>query len=128
MINVIIYYRDKIKPEITVSNNKIDVQGKLVGYELEGHAGYADHGEDLVCASISVLSLHTANGLSELTSNDVTITQNRDGYLKVLANGDIDDMGKVLMQSFYLSIDAIYHDYKNADDKNEFINIKFKEV
>ncbi len=128
MINVIIFYKNNLKPGIKTSNHKVEVQGDIVGFELEGHADYAEHGEDIVCASLSVLSLHTANALSELTSNDVSITQNRDGYLKVLATSQLDESGQVLMQSFYLSTDAIYNDYKNADDKNEFINIKFKEV
>lgn len=34
-----------------------DVQGRVNGYEVKGHANYADAGEDIVCAAISALSL-----------------------------------------------------------------------
>lgn len=35
----------------------------IVSIEAEGHAGFADHGEDIVCAAISVLMQTAVNSL-----------------------------------------------------------------
>ena len=31
------------------------------GFRIEGHAGYADEGEDIICAGISVLAINFVN-------------------------------------------------------------------
>ena len=36
--------------------NVLRKEGELTGYEVKGHAEYADEGEDIVCAAISVLA------------------------------------------------------------------------
>ena len=38
---------------------------KLVGFRITGHAGYADHGEDICCASVSSAVMLTANTVTE---------------------------------------------------------------
>lgn len=37
--------------------------GTLTGYRVEGHAGYAEEGSDIVCAAVSALTQSTFNGL-----------------------------------------------------------------
>ena len=39
--------------------------GDYRGFTCEGHAGYADYGQDIVCASISVLVINTINSLED---------------------------------------------------------------
>ncbi len=108
-------------------------QMRFIGYEISGHAGYADYGQDIVCASVSVLAIHTANALDELTDNEMDIEMDEDGYLKVMhrANGlnlGLDSFGDMLMQALAMSIMNTYEAYSNEDEANEFINIKFEEV
>ena len=38
-----------------------EASGNLVGFVMEGHAGYADPGEDIVCAAGSSVAYMTAN-------------------------------------------------------------------
>ena len=40
--------------------------GALTGYRAEGHAGYAEAGEDIVCAAVSALTQSTLNGLQSV--------------------------------------------------------------
>lgn len=40
--------------------------GALVGYRATGHSGYADAGEDIVCAGVSALTQSTLNGLQNV--------------------------------------------------------------
>ena len=59
---------------------------KYWGFEIEGHAGYAEEGEDIICSAVSVLALNTANSIEALT-NVKPICTMKDGFLscKILA-------------------------------------------
>ena len=37
--------------------------GRLIGYRAQGHTGYAQAGQDIVCAAVSALTQSTLNGL-----------------------------------------------------------------
>lgn len=39
----------------------------IIGFEVEGHAGYAKSGEDIVCAGVSAVTVGTVNSIEELT-------------------------------------------------------------
>ncbi len=56
--------------------------GLLAGYEVSGHAGAGTHGNDLVCAALSLLSTTCANALESVAGEKPTVAQ-RDGYLRV---------------------------------------------
>ena len=56
--------------------------GALVGYRTEGHTGYAESGEDIVCAGVSALTQTTLNGLQNV--------------LKAPVMFDIDDQSALL--------------------------------
>lgn len=51
------------KVKITYQSNKI------VKITVKGHAGFADKGEDLVCAGVSSIVFGTMNAIEELCSN-----------------------------------------------------------
>ena len=53
---------------------------KYWGFEIEGHAGYAEEGEDIICSAVSVLALNTANSIEALT-NVRPICTVKDGFL-----------------------------------------------
>lgn len=50
------------------------------GFQIEGHAGYAEEGEDIICAAVSVLTLNTANSIEALTKADPVCSM-EDGFL-----------------------------------------------
>ena len=37
-------------------------------FRVDGHAGYGEHGEDIVCAAISILAINTVNAIETFTS------------------------------------------------------------
>ena len=53
---------------------------KYWGFEIEGHAGYAEEGEDIICSAVSVLALNTANSIEALTNVKPVCTM-KDGFL-----------------------------------------------
>ena len=53
--------------------------GALTGYEVSGHAGYADAGADIVCAAVSALTQATLNGLRNVLKAPVMFDQDDGG-------------------------------------------------
>ena len=49
--------------------------GALTGYCAFGHAGYAEAGQDIVCAAISALTQSTLNGLKNVLKAPVMFEQ-----------------------------------------------------
>ena len=45
---------------VTICQNK---KGEYLGFDAKGHAGYAEAGDDIVCAAASILMINTANAL-----------------------------------------------------------------
>jgi hypothetical protein len=43
-----------------------DEQSSIIGYDIDGHAEYADTGEDVVCAAVSAIAQTALAGLIEL--------------------------------------------------------------
>ncbi len=43
--------------------------GKLCGFTMLGHAGYAQEGEDIVCAAVSSAAYMAANTITEVLSS-----------------------------------------------------------
>src|SRR5699024_11641055 len=60
-----------------------DGEGRLERIVVQGHAGYAEAGEDIVCAAVSGISIGLANASETLLG--VTVVQDADeeegGYL-----------------------------------------------
>ena len=77
-------------------------EGRIIGFESEGHAGYADSGYDIVCAAVSALLITCVNGLESVVSIEPTVRQNDEvGYLKAelpdrLDEAQLHDAGIVL--------------------------------
>ena len=46
----------------TIFRNNAD---ELVGFEISGHAGFAERGQDIVCAAVSFLATTVVNSLEE---------------------------------------------------------------
>lgn len=57
-----------------------DEQGRIRGFELSGHAGYANSGQDIVCAGVSALSIAACNGLEHFLAVAPKVLE-ADGHL-----------------------------------------------
>lgn len=87
----------------------IAVDVRLDGITIDGHAGYAKMGKDIVCAGVTALTQTLINSLDDLTSDLVqyNITPGRaDIYFK-----DLSEAGRLLVDSFFLGICLIVDDF-----------------
>lgn len=107
--------------KITIYKNPV---GDYMGFQSKGHAGYADHGQDIVCAAVSVLVINLVNSLDSLTKDTFGLTQNEDsGLIKVVFNNTLSKEANLLVESFLLGIRGIVTDYGR-----DYIQLIFEEV
>ena len=55
--------------------------GAPLGFSFKGHAGYAAHGSDIVCAAISSVAYMTANTILEIMKVDADVDVKEDGEM-----------------------------------------------
>lgn len=100
-----------------------ETSGRISSFEMSGHADFAEHGQDLVCAGASAVSFGAVNAIMELTGIEPEIQQSESGYLKVSFPDDLDEKtdGQVqlLVRGMIVSLKTIEQDYE------EYIKITF---
>lgn len=87
----------------------IAVSVRLDGITIEGHAGYAEAGKDIVCAGVTALIENLINSIEGLTSDSIQyeISPGKaDIHYK-----DLSGAGKLLVDSFFLGICSIEQDF-----------------
>ena len=97
---------------------------RYIGVALDGHAGYADAGQDIVCAAVSVLVINTFNSIERFTDDDFSCeAAENGGYLSMVFSEDISDKSKLLLDSMLLGLDEIQKQYGD-----EYLSLLYKEV
>ena len=54
-------------------------QEELWHFVLDGHADFADHGQDIVCAAVSMTVINTINSIDLLTKEPFELDQDGEG-------------------------------------------------
>ena len=90
--------------------------------ECKGHAGFAEYGEDIVCAAISVLTINLINSLDKFTDDKFDVDQDEElGLIRLRFDDDPSHDADLLVKSFELGVDSIFRQYGK-----KFLNIKFR--
>ena len=87
----------------------IVVNVRLNGVTIEGHAGYAEPGKDIVCAGVTALAENLIDSIESLTEDKIQyeVSPGRvDIYYENLSEG-----AKLLVDSFFLGICGIEQDF-----------------
>lgn len=77
--------------------------------KIEGHAGYAAHGQDIVCAAISTLTQVFLASVEELTEDNL-ISDIRAGNA-LIEYGNLTERAQVLLDSFFVGVQMIAESY-----------------
>ena len=88
----------------------IEKNGGLVGFEISGHAFFADKGEDIVCASVSSAAYMTANGITEVLGVKAEASDDEKGMMK-LSLLEIDDAAVKMICSLAFHLEHLAKDY-----------------
>jgi len=92
--------------------------GKFVGVECLGHAGYAEEGEDIVCAALSSVVQTAVLGIMRLLGINVEYeTDDEKGYLKAMlpksmTKADSHD-ADLILRTAYLGVSDLYETFSD---------------
>ena len=108
--------------EITFYRNEHE---EYTGFRCDGHAGFADEGEDIVCAAISALVTNTINSVLEFTNDTPDIDEDEEeGYIDVSFFDTPGEDTQLLLRSLVLGLSNI----EAEKDYSDYIQVMFEEV
>ncbi|MBE6631081.1 MAG: ribosomal-processing cysteine protease Prp [Ruminococcaceae bacterium] len=103
--------------------------GIYYGFRETGHAGYAESGDDIVCAAISAMTMLVINAIEVSYSSDVDFTMDeattdiRLIAVAALPEYESDDRKRFavagLIEAYYLQLNDMLEDYYDFLDVDE---------
>ncbi|MDE6889524.1 MAG: ribosomal-processing cysteine protease Prp [Eubacterium sp.] len=107
--------------KITIFQNR---KKQYTGLSCIGHAGYADAGEDIVCAGVSVLVINTLNAIEAFTGDAFDAeTDQESGRITASFHRPAGHDAKLLLDTMVLGLQEIQDRYGTA-----YSILTFKEV
>ena len=98
---------------------------KYVGFDLSGHAGYAESGQDIVCAAVSVLVINAVNSIERFTEDKTSCTADEEtGNIEFRFEESPSHDAELLLDSMILGLEEI----EDSREYKSYIDIIFKEV
>ncbi|QSX06354.1 ribosomal-processing cysteine protease Prp [Sedimentibacter sp. zth1] len=99
---------------------------RIVGFIIDGHTGFANSGEDIVCASVSLLATTVINSLNivaKIDEKDINFYIDEElGFLSLDTKNSINDKSDVIYNTFLVGIQLLIQDY------SDYITLKLEEV
>ncbi|RFU71590.1 ribosomal-processing cysteine protease Prp [Peribacillus saganii] len=99
--------------KVTIEYESTEV---ISSFTLSGHADFAKHGSDIVCAGVSAVSFGTVNAIMSLTGVEPEIEQGGNGgYLRCAIPRDIpmeaQEKVQLLLKGMLISLQTVERDY-----------------
>lgn len=99
--------------------------GKICALTVSGHSGYAEEGSDIVCAAISAITELTANGITEIAGEQITLYSDPslpEIGISLSEKQAENPLCKAFLEAFLLEATSIAEQYKN------YVTINLMEV
>ena len=96
-------------------------EGYILSFDVSGHAGFGEEGEDILCASVSSAVIMAANTITEIQHLQAEITE-RDGFLSLKLPTDEAKTAEVTLNGLLLHLNALSQEYP------QFIKVNISEV
>lgn len=71
-----------------------------------GHANFARHGKDIVCASVSTLTQTLIASLEELTEDTFSYDLEA-GNVNIVFEKDLSEVAQLLVKSFFIGVNGV---------------------
>lgn len=85
------------------------------GFVIDGHSGYAECGQDIICAAVSSAAYMTVNTITEIIGIDID-ADIEDGYMKIML-GSTSKAATDILKGLQLHLSEL------AKDNPDFIEI-----
>lgn len=79
------------------------------GLTVDGHAGYAETGNDIICAAVSSLTQGLIHAIEALTDDQISYRV-ADGHIDMKYE-NLSERGKLLIDSFFIAVSDIQITY-----------------
>ena len=107
---------------VTVYSNK---RKECTGFQTEGHAGYDDPGQDIVCAAASILVINTINAIERFADDEFSLASDPEkGLISWHLNESPSKEAELLLKTMVLGLEQMFDDENYA----EYIDLTFEEV
>ena len=106
--------------------------GVYYGFQEQGHAGYAESGDDIVCSAVSAMTMLIINAIEVSYASDVEYTIDEDTTdIKVVARGALEEFEEDerkrfaisgLIEAYYLQLNDMleeYYDYLDVTEQED---------
>ncbi len=105
---------------VTVYKDKND---HYRGFRCDGHAEYAEPGEDIVCSAVSVLVINTVNAIEQLTEDAFSVGADEEyGLIDVDFPDTLSHDAVLLLDTMIMGLQSI------EETHSEFIHLEIEEV
>lgn len=98
--------------KVKITRNKAK---NITYFELDGHAGYAKSGDDIVCSAASALAQTTVQGLKMVADIDIKYDI-KDGYLNCRLPKELTErqqlMSTAILETMFIGLKNIEQNYK----------------
>ncbi len=94
-------------------------QGRLVGFSVSGHAGYAAQGEDLVCACVSSAVQLVVNTLTECCRISAAVEVLENQIICTLPEDCTAEFASQLLEGLRLHLTLLEQDYPHTIELTE---------
>jgi uncharacterized protein YsxB (DUF464 family) len=89
-----------------------NAENLITGFKLSGHADYAEHGSDVVCAAVSALVINTINSIENFTSDQFQLEQDeKKGNMEFHVTSPMSNNSNLLLSSLALGLQGIAEEY-----------------
>ncbi|MEF2243336.1 MULTISPECIES: ribosomal-processing cysteine protease Prp [unclassified Paenibacillus] len=99
---------------ITILVERSAANNRINRFTISGHADYGEHGEDIVCAAVSAVSIGTVNAIEKLAGVELP-AQMKDGWLKssipLLNDQEAEGKTQLLLESMLTMLTSISESY-----------------
>ena len=91
---------------------------RMTGFEISGHAGYADKGRDIVCAAVTSAVQLSANAITEIAAVDADVRA--EGNLVALTLPDktggegAEYAAQVILKALLLHLETLAEQYRGT--------------
>ena len=91
---------------------------KFIGFTVKGHSGYAESGNDIICAGVSSALMLTVNTITDFFSvaADMDIRPDNEGYAKFRLKAPY---ACTMIKSFYTHLIILEEEYGHIDVRTE---------
>ena len=92
-------------------NVKVNLES-VTGFASEGHAGFAKHGKDIVCAAVSALVMNTMNSIHSFTSDVFHYNEDeKKGVIDFRIVSEPSPETRLFLKSLLLGLQSIQEEY-----------------